>query len=608
MTLDELREKAHQLPLLPGVYLMADRDNTIIYVGKAKALRNRVSSYFQDSNAHTEKTRALVSQIDHFDVIIADTEFEALVLECSLIKRHMPHYNILLKDSKGYPYIRLPLREAYPRFSLTSYPKEDGARYFGPFGGRRESQDIIDALHMALKLPSCNRRFPRDVGKERPCLNYHMGQCDGYCRPEQAQERYQEAIGQAVRLLEGKLSEVQRDLTKEMEQAAEALEFERAAILRDRLQALERLGKRQKVLADRLNDTDVIGLYQDTLRTAVTVLHYQDGQLAGKDTEFLRAEQEASADILSAFVKQYYTGHGKPPAQILLPAELEDGEDMATLLAQQAGRRVQLLVPRRGEKVELLRLAEGNAREDCIRAGTKEEKTRKILQLLGELLGLDEPPHRIEAYDISNTGASNIVAAMTVFEDGKPKKGQYRYFKLRDLQGPDDYASMAQVLARRFQRDTKGDERFAETRPNLLLIDGGQEHAAIGLKAVQDAGLSIPVFGMVKDDRHRTRALLTPQGEEIGITQIPALFAFIGQIQEETHNAAIGFHRKQRSKTSYHSALENIPGIGETRRRQLLGHFKSVKRIRAADLSQLEEVVPKSAAKAVYEYFRAQEE
>ena len=608
MTLEELKEKSRNLPLCPGIYLMADREGTIIYVGKAKALRNRVSQYFQDSAGHTEKTRAMVAQIDSFDVIVADSEFEALVLECALIKRHMPRYNILLKDGKGYPHIRLSVQEEYPQFSLVSRPAEDGAKYFGPFGGRRDSQEIIDALRTALKLPACNRKFPRDIGKERPCLNYHMGQCDGYCRREMTVRQHREAIGQAIRLLEGKFGEVERDLNEAMLQAAAELNFEKAATLRDRLRSIELLGKRQKVITGRLTDTDVIGLHQDEVRAAVSVLHYQRGELTGKDTELFSVGREPAADILSAFVKQYYTGRSALPGRILLPLELEDGAGITRMLSELATRRVELTVPRRGEKLELLRLAEGNAREDCQRATTREERVRKLLLLLQETLELPMSPRRIEAFDISNTGSADIVAAMTVFIDGTPKRGAFRYFKIKGLHGPDDYASMEQALTRRFLRSAEGDEDFAQALPELLLIDGGAEHAKVAKNVMEGLGLAIPVFGMVKDHRHRTRGLMTPEGQEIGLLHQPALFAFVGQIQEETHNAAVSFHQKQRSKTGTGSALEKIPGIGEARRKQLLKTFKSVKGIRAASLSRLEEVLPKPAAKAVYDYFRTQEE
>lgn len=603
MTFEELKEKALSLPLKPGVYLMMDRAGTVIYVGKAKALKNRVSQYFHDQASHTEKTRAMVAQIDHFDTIVAGSEFEALVLENSLIKRHKPRYNILLKDDKGYPYIRLPVKEAYPRFSLQGKMADDGARYFGPFGGRHDTQAILDALRVALKLPSCGKKFPRDQGKERPCLNYHMGQCDGYCRREVPQSQHRQAIDQAVRLLEGKFGEVEKDLRGQMEQAAENLEFEKAAALRDRLRAITLLGKRQKVVAGYLADTDVLGLYTGEVRSAVAVLHFREGELAGRDLELFPTAGEEAEEILSAFLVQYYGARGLLPRQILLPEELEGGADISRLLSHQAGRKVELVTPQRGAKADLIRMARENAQTECERVTTGAERTAKILTLLAEKLELPAPPRRIEAYDISNTGASDIVAAMTVFEEGKPRKGAYRYFKLRDLNGPDDYASMDQVITRRFRHEKEGDEGFAR-RPDLLLIDGGATHAEVARRALDRYGLAIPIFGMVKDDHHRTRALVSPQGQEIGIQAVPALFAFIGQIQEETHRSAVGYHHKSHSKSGLGSTLEKIPGIGESRRKKLLKAFGSVKAIKAADLQALEAVLPKQAAQAVYHYFR----
>ena len=604
MTFEELKDKAHSLPLKPGVYLMMDRTGTVIYVGKAKALKNRVSNYFQDQASHNEKTRAMVAQIDHFDTIIAGSEFEALVLENSLIKRHKPRYNILLKDDKGYPYIRLSVRDPYPRFSMVNRMQEDGARYFGPFGGRHDTQSILDALRSALKLPDCGRRFPRDIGKERPCLNYHMGKCDGYCRPEADKARHDQAMEQAVRLLEGKFSEVEQELTDQMTLAAENLEFEKAAALRDRVRAITLLGKRQKVVAGYLADTDVLGLYTGQVRTAAAVLHFQGGDLTGRDLELFSTQGEDPSEILSAFLVQYYGDRGILPRQILLPEDAEDADSIARLLSEKAGRRVELITPRRGAKMDLIRMAAENAQEECERVTTREERTAKVLQLLAEKLELDSPPRRIEAYDISNTGASDIVSAMTVFADGRPKKNAYRYFILKDLDGPDDYASMEQTLSRRFKRQTDGDERFAETLPDLLLIDGGDTHAAVAVRVLEDFGLTIPVFGMVKDDRHRTRALVTSDGREIGIQAVPTLFAFIGQIQEETHRSAVDFHHKRHTKTGTGSVLEKIPGVGPARRKQLMKGFGSVKAIRQADLAALERVVPKPAAKAVYEYFQ----
>ena len=358
MTFEELKEKARELPLKPGVYIMQNARSEVIYVGKAKALKNRVSQYFQDSASHTEKTRAMVSQIDHFDVIVADSEFEALVLENSLIKRHQPHYNILLKDGKGYPYIRLTVREEYPRFSLVNRVEEDGARYFGPYGSRGSTQGILDAIRTALRLPDCDRVFPRDVGKGRPCLNYHMGRCDGYCRREMTAEHYRKAIDQAIRLLEGKFQETGEQLLREMEEAAQALRFEKAAELRDRYRAIELLGKRQKVVAGSLADTDVVGFHQGVARSCFVVLHYIRGDLAAKDWELVPNPVEAGeGETVSALLRQFYSGRQVLPRQILLPCELEDEAPLGRMLSEEAGFRVTLVTPQRGAKADRIRLA-----------------------------------------------------------------------------------------------------------------------------------------------------------------------------------------------------------------------------------------------------------
>ena len=604
MTFDELKEKAHALPLKPGVYIMQDAKNVVIYVGKAKALKNRVSQYFANLASHTEKTRAMVSQIDHFDVIVADSEFEALVLENSLIKRHQPRYNILLKDDKGYPYIRLTVKEEYPRFSLANKAAEDGARYFGPYGSRGNTQNIIDALRVALRLPSCNKKFPRDIGKERPCLNYHMGQCDGYCRKDMDQSRYREAIDQAVRLLEGKFQEVGDELKAEMELAAEELRFEKAAELRDRYKAIELLGKRQKVVAGSLADTDVVGFHKgEATKSCFVVLHFVEGELAAKDWDLIDTPlEEETADILSALVRQYYGGRGNLPRQILLPCELEDEVPLMRMLSEDAGRKVELVTPQRGAKMDLIRLANKNAVEEVERWTTREERQSKLMELLGKMLDLEAPPRRIESYDISNQGADDIVASMVVYVNARPLKRDYRHFKLKDMDGPDDYASMEQVLTRRFKRYLEGDEKFAD-KPDLLLIDGGVNHANVAVKVLEMLGLSIPIFGMVKDDRHRTRALVTPEGREIGIQGNQAIFSLIGQIQEETHRFAIEFHRQQQNQRVKGSVLDQIPGVGEKRRSDLLKHFKSIKKIKEATQAQLAEVVPKNTAQAVFDYF-----
>ena len=605
MTKEELKQAALSLPYEPGVYLMKDADDTVIYVGKAKKLKNRVSQYFQDTASHTPKTRRMVSQVDHFETIAAATEFEALVLEFSLIKHYMPKYNILLKDDKGYPYLRVDLREAYPVITLASRVKDDGAKYFGPYGSRGRSQQVINAIRATFRLPHCGKKFPRDIGKERPCLNFQMNQCDGWCRPSKTQTEYHSLLEQAVQLLEGKYQSLTDQLKSQMEAAAEGLEFERAAELRDRMQAIASLGQRQLVTAGTMADTDVIGWYHTEAKACFAVLHYIRGNLMDKDYELLPVPDDAS-EALSALVKQYYLQRQAAPKRILLPAPMEDAAPFAQLLREKLEKTVAILAPQRGDGKRLVDLASKNAREEAERATSAAERLNGTLLLLQAMLRLPEPIRRMEAYDISNTAGTDIVASMTVFVDGKPKKSDYKRFKLENLDGQDDYASMRQVLCRRFCRYLDGDKGFDE-KPDILLIDGGAVHAETVRAALEQMGVVLPVFGMVKDNRHRTRALVSPLGEEIGIQGNPAVFSLIGRIQEETHRFAISYHRQLRSRHVRGSSLDAIEGIGEKRRNLLLKQFKSVAAIRQAELSALQECLPQPAAQAVYDYFHPRE-
>ena len=608
MTKEELREKANDLPLVPGVYLMMDKSGTVIYVGKAKKLKNRVSQYFQDSAAHTVKTRQMVSQVDRFDTIFVSSEFEALVLENSLIKRHSPKYNILLKDDKGYPFVRLSAG-AYPRFSLVSRMANDGARYFGPFGGRFETRQAVDAVCAALRLPTCGRRFPRDIGAERPCLNFHMGRCDGFCRPEMTAEEYQRRIRQAVSLLEGRSGQLLREMTGEMEAEAEALHFEQAAQLRDRIAAIRALSKKQTVIAGLCADTDIWGLYRGAGKCCYAVLHMEKGDLTGRETSLFTAPMEESeAEMLSALTAQYYLPRAVLPHEILLPQATEDFcEDLSQALTQRAGRRVWVHVPQRGEKAELREMAQRNAREEAERATSEAERTAHTLEVLGKMLDLPAPPQRMESFDISNTGKSDIVASMVVYSGVRPLKSAYRRFRIQGLEGhPDDYASMGEVLRRRLKRAAEGDEKFLPL-PDVFLIDGGAAHAAVARAAVEEAGVSVPVFGMVKDDRHRTRALVTPEGREIGISTQQAVFSLIGRIQEETHRFAVTYHHERHGKSALRSALEDIPGVGPKRREALRRALGSVKAIREADVDTLAAVVPRPAAEAVWRHFHSRD-
>ncbi len=603
MTFEELKEKALTLPYAPGVYIMRDKSDKVIYVGKAKKLKNRVSQYFQDTASHSPKTRVMVSKIHHFDVIVAASEFEALVLECSLIKRHLPKYNILLKDDKGYPYLRLNMKEIYPKVTLVNKMADDGASYYGPYGSRSVTHDILEALRLTFKLPGCSRQFPRDIGKDRPCLNYHMNQCEGWCQEGKSASEYRETMMQVQQLLAGNYRTAAEEIRKQMLSAAENLDFEVAASLRDRLNAVEALGKKQLVTAGSLADTDVVGYGETESRACFAVLHFSLGNLLDKEYEvFPRPEDKQEA--VSSLMKQYYLSRGIAPKTVLLPFEIEDSDLFAQLMEQQYGKRTKLRIPQRGDNVRLVELANKNAQEEAERVTGKEERVNAVLELLGKMLSMD-PPKRIESYDISNISGTDIVASMVVFQDGKAKKSEYKKFKLEGLEDQDDYASMHQVLIRRFSHYKAADKGFSEA-PDLLLIDGGVNHAAVAVRALAELDLSFPIFGMVKDDRHRTRSLVTPDGMEIAIDTQQAVFSFIGSIQEETHRFAITYHRQLRSKRLRYSELDGIPGIGPKRKQELLRQFKSLQAIGNATLPELERLLPKDAAAAVYHHFQQQ--
>lgn len=601
MTFDELKEKALSLPYAPGVYIMRDKSNKVIYVGKAKKLKNRVSQYFQDTASHSPKTRIMVSKIDHFDVIVAASEFEALVLECSLIKRYLPKYNILLKDDKGYPYLRLNMKDPYPVITMVSKITDDGAAYYGPYGSRGVTQSLLEAIRLTLKLPGCSKQFPRDVGKGRPCLNYHMNQCRGWCQESVSFLEYRKTMEQAKQLLSGNYKAVADEIRQQMLDASERLEFELAASLRDRLIAVETLGQKQLVTAGTLADMDVVGYAQTEAKACFAVLHFSGGNLLDKDYEVFPVPDDPEAAV-SSLMKQYYLSRGLAPKIVLLPFEIEDSELFADLLEQQYGRRPKLRIPQRGDNVKLVQLAKANAFEEAERVTTREEKFSASLQQLGKMLSMT-PPKRIESFDISNISGTDIVASMVVFEDGKPKKSEYKRFKIEGLNDQDDYASMRQVVTRRFTRLKDGDKGF-DASPDLLLIDGGITHAKVALDVLEELNLDLPVYGMVKDDRHRTRALVTPDGGQIAIDSVQAAFALIGNIQEETHRFAITYHRSLRSKRLRYSELDSIPGIGPKRKQELLKTFKSLTAIGNASLQELERLLPKDAALAVYEHFR----
>ena len=605
MTKDELREKALALPLQPGVYIMMDRMGEVIYVGKAKALKNRVVSYFREG-PHTPKTEVMVSHVDHFDVIMVRSEFEALITENQLIKLHKPKYNILLKDDKGYPYLRIDLRQTYPTGKVVGRPAQDGARYLGPYGSRTTLFAALNAVRKALLLPQCSRRFPQDIGKERPCLNKEMGLCEGWCTGNPDGEAYRKRIDDAILVFEGRSTQLEENVQREMEEAAEALDFEKAVILRDRLRALQSLGEKQLVVSGALADTDAVGFYRGAAKSCFTVLHYIGGKLLDKDMALLETPMEDSdGEALSALVRQYYLARGVCPKFVLLPVMPEDGGDVEKLLAETFGHKVNLNVPQRGDMRIRMETAVLNARQETERATDREERLSGILKWLQHAANLSEPPRRMEAYDISNLAGEDTVASMTVFVDGRPLKRDYRRFKMKTVEG-DDYGSMRETLTRRLTEYQEGNEKFA-TLPDLFLIDGGSVHAKTAMEVIRAFGVDKPVLGMVKDDKHRTRALASPDGGEVGLEGNPAAFALIGRIQEETHRFAIEYQRSLRSK-HIGSTLDKIPGVGEKRRTALMKHFKTIRAIEAASEEELRAVLPKDAARAVYDWFRREPE
>lgn len=603
MTFEELKEKAHRLPQLPGVYLMHNREGIVIYVGKAKSLRNRVSQYFSDLASHTVKTRRMVSNIDHFETIFANSELDALLLENTLIKKYKPKYNILLKDDKGYPFIRIS-GEEYPKLSVASRREKDGARYFGPYGGRGTANTAIRLLSETFLLPSCSRRFPRDIGKERPCLQLHMKKCCGLCTGTLSAQTYQEIIRQCIQVLEGKSEELEGRLQQQMEQAAEEMQFEQAAVYRDRIRAIQKLRQSRIAVVTGGANTDAVAYAVRGSRACIVRLSYRGGILVDRTKVLLDGLDEGDAsDTLESFLQQYYGPLGWAPKTVCLSHGIEDRQAMEAYLSDLRGAKCIIQQPQRGEKRREVQLALDNALLELAEAEDVEQRTGKTLQLLQQMLGLEKTPVRMEAYDISNTAGTDPVASMTVFHNGKPLKSAYKKYKIKQAIGGDDYGAMAEVLGRRLDRALSGDEGFLPL-PDIFLIDGGQGQAAVALEQLEMRGLHIPLYGMVKDEHHRTRALITADGREFGISATPAVFSLIGRIQEETHRFAIEYHRTLRSKGMKKSSLEGIAGVGPAREKALLKRFGTVRAIAQAQLTELEAVLPKQTAQAVYDHFK----
>ena len=600
-----LRQKANTLPLEPGVYLMKNRHGEIIYVGKAKKLKNRVTSYFRGVDRHLPKVYRMVEQVADFDYIVTDSEFEALILECSLIKLHSPKYNILLKDDKGYHYVRVT-HEAYPRIQLALQKQEDDAEYIGPFISSMVVKQTVDEANKAFLMPTCRRRFPEDFGRERPCLNYHIHQCMGVCSGKVARATYQEALNEALGFIRSGGTQSVEALTAKMQEASDTLDFERAARYRDRIAAIRRITDQQKVVSFPHESLDVIGSVQgeDTVYCSMLVL--RGGRLRDKK-DFSFDCMESMENVITEFLLSYYMSVEGAPTEVFLDRELEDLPLLQQLLREHRGRKIVLTVPQRGDGRKLCEMAQNNAAQELARDSGRTGREIAALTELGRLLGLSEPPAYIEAFDISNIGGQTIVGGMTAFEQGRPAKRYYKKFTIRDQQTPDDYAAMEQMLTRRLthyrEAEQSGKQDGFERLPDLWLIDGGAGHVTVARSVVERFGLTIPVFGMVKDDRHRTRAIRS-ETEEIAIQANKSAFALITAIQDETHRYAISFSRKRHQKSSFSLELTRVPGIGEERARRLLGHFKTLRAMREATADELAAApgMTRPAAAALFDF------
>ncbi len=602
------KEKALKLPQSPGVYIMMNENREVIYVGKAKRLYSRVNSYFRSNSAHNKKTRTMVSQIRDFDYILTDSELEAFVLENSLIKRHMPKYNILLKDDKGYPFIRLSVKDEFPKFSIVSKPSDDGAEYFGPYGGRVESRRAIETVSELLKLPTCKRKFPQEIGKGRPCLASHIGRCDAVCAGKVSKDEYREKISRACMILSGKTDEVIRELEEKMLLHAEKLEFELAGKLRDEMRAISALSTKQKMISSMLSDTDVIALYAGESKTAFAVLHYIDGALLESEVKMIETPVYGElSELMEEFLLRYYSGRSSLPREIYIQHEVSSIETLSDWLSELSGRRVKVICPKRGEKLSLVRIAEKNAQEKARLQINRDERGKKILGDISRILSLQGEPMRIESYDISNTSGKEMVGGMIVLLNGSFARREYRRFKIKTLDNQDDPRAMREVLERRFARYRDGDEKFAN-RPDLILLDGGITQVRAVSSLFEENGIDIPLFGMVKDSKHMTRSLIDAEGREIGISATPSVFRFIATVQDEVHRYSIDYHRKLREKNMTESELTRISGIGKKRAEALLRHFKSIAAIKEAGIDALCEVLTLELAEKVFEYYHREEE
>ena len=620
-----LEEELKKLPASPGVYLMHNNRDEIIYIGKAISLKNRVRQYFQSSRNKTAKIEQMVSHIAWFEYILTDSELEALVLECNLIKEHRPRYNTMLKDDKSYPYIKATVSEDFPRLLFSRDMKKDGkSRYFGPFTSAGAVKDTLELIHKLYRIRTCSRRLPEDTGKERPCLNYHIKQCDAPCQGYISKEDYQKSFRQALDFLGGHYDPLLKSLEEKMKEASERMDFEKAIEYRELLNSVKQVAQKQKITSNSEGDRDIVAMARDERDAVVQVFFIREGKLIGRDHFHVNASTaEGEAEIMESFIKQFYAGTPFIPRELWLQYPVEDESIIEEWLTAKRGQKVKIVVPKKGEKERLVELAARNAAlvlsQDKERIKREELRTIGAMNQIGELIGL-EGIRRIEAFDISNTSGVESVGSMVVYENGRPKRSDYRKFKIRTVQGPNDYASMEEVLTRRFSHGMEEARQLKEsgheetlgsfTRfPDLIMMDGGRGQVNIALGVLEKLGLSIPVCGMVKDDFHRTRGLYY-NNVEVPIDKHSEGFRLITRIQDEAHRFAIEYHRSLRGKTQVKSILDDIPGIGPARRKALMRQFKDIESVRQATVEELAAApqMNRRAAEAVYGFFRGAED
>ncbi len=614
-----IEEELKKLPAKPGVYIMHDEKDEIIYVGKAISLKNRVRQYFQSSRNKSSKIIQMVSKIHRFEYIITDSELEALVLECNLIKEHRPRYNTMLKDDKSYPYIKVTVNEAFPRVMMSRNMKKDKAKYFGPYTSITAVKDTLELVRKLFKIRTCSRNLPRDIGKERACLNYHIKQCSAPCQGCISHGEYMQSVHKILDFLNGKYEDILKQLEADMYEASEKMEFEVAAEHRDLINSVKHIAEKQKITSDEQEDRDVIAMASDGEDAVIQVFFVRGGKLLGREHFHMSVGQgEEKSQILAGFVKQYYAGTPFIPKELLLQYEIEDGELIKEWLSAKKGQKVYIKVPKKGEKEKLVELAGKNASlvliQDSEKIKREEQRTKGALKSIADLLELQDI-RRVEAFDISNTSGFESVGSMVVYEDGKPKRNDYRKFKIKSVAGPDDYASMKELLSRRFLHGIEEmkvlEEKDIDTElgsftkfPDLIMMDGGRGQVNIALAVLEELGLDIPVCGMVKDDNHRTRGLYF-NNVELPIDRNSEGFKLITRIQDEAHRFAITFHRDLRSKKQVHSILDDIPQIGEARRKALMRHFQSIEAIKSAGIEELSDIegMNERAAIEVYNFF-----